>query len=161
MSAGRLLVTILAVMAAGACAHRQPPIDLDAALTLRVVDAPDRFTAGSTTEVSFGVKNVSGVALSLCSPSGVTTYLRSEQPDYTWPIVIHGMTTDTYCSGPFALAPGEEKVFVERGGISRGLPEGTARLVGRISLTCNRRERLRCTEAQLETDKLVQVTAAN
>jgi hypothetical protein len=159
--AGRLLVAVLAVMAAGACAHRQPPIDLEAALTLRVVDAPDRFTAGRSAEVSFGVKNVSGVALSLCSPSGVTTHLRSEQPDYSWPIVIHGMTTDTYCSGPFVLAPGEEKVFVEQGGVSTGLPEGTARLVGRISLTCDRRERLRCTEVQLETHKVVQVTAPN
>jgi hypothetical protein len=93
-----------------------------------------RLTAEQPTEVSFAVKNVSAVPLSLCSPSDVSTYLRPEQATAMWPIVIHGWTTDTACSGPFALAPGEEHVFVERGGVSRDLAEVAARLVGRISL---------------------------
>lgn len=149
---------VLAVIAVAACAHRQPTINLEAALTLRVVEAPDQVEAGHPIDVSFGVKNLSDVVLSLCAPSGVTLQLRSAHPTYTWPIVIHGFTTDTYCSGPFDLAPGEEKVFVERGAIRRDLPEGSASLFGHISLYCAPRPGLRCTEAQLETHQPVQIT---
>lgn len=156
-TASRTLSIVLAVIVVAACAYPHPAIDLETALTLRVVDAPVRVEAGQPIEVTFAVKNLSDVALSLCSPSGVTMQLRSEQPAYTWPIVIHGLTTDTSCSGPFNLAPGEEKAFVERGAIRRDLPEGSASLSGRISLSCDPRQRPRCTEAQLETHQLVQL----
>ena len=158
---GRVAAMTLAVIVAAACTHRSPVNNLEVALTLRVVDAPDQIKAGHPIEVTFGVRNRSGVALSLCSPGGVTMHVRSEQPSYIWPIVVHGFTTDTYCSGPFALKPGEEKVFVERGATRRDLPAGSASLLGYISLYCDPRLRLRCTQVQLETHKVVQITSSD
>jgi hypothetical protein len=156
---GRVASMLLALVAAAACTHRPPFRNLEAALTLRVVDAPDQVEAGRQIEVRFGVRNLSGHALSLCSPGGVSMQLQSERLSYVWPIVIHGFTTDSHCSGPFALEPREEKVFVERGALRRDLAAGTASISGRISLYCDPRQRLRCTEVQLETHKIVQVQA--
>jgi hypothetical protein len=144
------------ILVTASCAHRQPPIDLQAALTLRVVEAPDRVVAGLPIEVSFGVKNSSGVPLSLCSPGGVSMQLRSERPGDVWPIVLHGFTTDTHCSGPFELRPGEEKVFLERGAIRRGLPSGSWTMVGFLSLSCDPRMQPTCRDVQLEVSKVIQ-----
>ena len=133
-------------------------MNLDAALTLRV-SAPLVIAAGHELEVAFTLHNSSNLNLALCSPSGVTTYLQSQTPSYVWPIIIHAWTTDTYCSGPFILAPGQDKIFRERGGVRNELPDGTALVVGKLSLHCDPRKRLRCRDIQLETHQAVSVQA--
>ena len=154
-----LRLAIAVVLVLSACVHHRPVTNLATALTLGVSAAPPVVAAGRELEVEFTVHNSSNLQLSLCSPSGVTTYLQSQTPSYVWPIIIHGWTTDTYCSGPFTLAPGEDKVFRERGGVRRDLPSGPALLVGKISLHCDPRERLRCRDIQLETSRTVSVQA--
>lgn len=120
-------------------AHRNIPVDLAKVLTLHVSAAPAVIVPGKQIEVTFAVHNSNNLRLPLCSPSGVTTYLQSESPAYVWPIIIHGFTTDTYCSGPFELLPGGEKLFVERGGVRNNLPASSPSLIGKISLSCNPR----------------------
>ena len=78
------------------CAHHSVPIDLAKALTLEVSAAPSVIVPGKDIEVTFVIHNSTNGRLSLCSPSGVTTYLQSQSPAYIWPIVVHGFTTDTY-----------------------------------------------------------------
>ena len=143
-----------------ACAHRDIPLDLAKALTLQVSAAPEVIVPGKQIEVTFIVHNSSNVRLSLCSPSGVTTYLQSESPAYVWPIIIHGFTTDTYCSGPFELPPGGERQFVERGAIRNNLPASSPSLIGKISLFCEPRKRPACVETQLQTALKVEVQPA-
>ena len=132
-------------------------MNLSTGLTLRVSSAPAMVEVGHELEVSFTVHNSSNLRLSLCSPNGVTTYLQSQTSSYAWPIIIHGWTTDTYCSGPFTLAPGEDKIFRERGGVRGDLPTGPAVIVGKLSLHCDPREQLRCQDTQLETHLAVAV----
>ena len=143
-----------------ACAHRNTPLDLAQVLTLQVSAAPAVIVPGKQIEVTFAVHNSGNVRLSLCSPSGVTTYLQSESPTYVWPIVIHGFTTDTYCSGPFELPPGGEKLFVERGGIRNNLPASSPSLIGKISLSCDPTKRPPCAETQLQTSQKLKVQPA-
>ena len=142
------------------CVHSSSAsLDLQSMLSLRVVEAPQTVVAGGTIEVTFAVRNESQRQLSLCSPSGVTMQLRSTSPDYVWPIIIHGMTTDTDCSGPFTLTPGEEKIFIERGVVRRDLPTNVAQLIGEISLSCRDTAAQRnCQDASLHAEQTVRVS---
>jgi hypothetical protein len=133
----------------GACASRDSSADLQKALSLHVVEAPAVVIPGREIEVRFAVQNLTDIALPLCSANGVSTYLQSAITADVWPIVIHGWTTDTYCSGPFQLAAGEHIIFVERGVIRRDLPAGPRLLVGKICLQCDPRTRSRCLEHSL------------
>lgn len=50
-----------------------------------------------------------------------------------WPLILHGITTDTECSGAITLHPGETRTFVEHGTIRRDWPVGTSALVGNLT----------------------------
>jgi hypothetical protein len=142
-------------LAITACALR--PIDLRQSLQLRVASAPTEVGAGEPMEVTFTLANVSDRELRLCSPNGVSIVLQSSgQPP--WPLLLHGMTTDTECSGPITLQPSGTHEFTEKGVIRRSWPEGAAELVGKISLWC--RSSSRCADTQLETTHPLHIRAA-
>jgi hypothetical protein len=128
-------------------------VELRDVVTLHGV-APEEAVAGDTIEVKFTLTNTSSEILDLCSPSGVSMWL--ESPSRTrWLLILHGITTDTECSGPITLQPGEAKTFLERGTIRRNWPSGAAVLVGALTLWC--REALRCADHQLEVRSAIQV----
>jgi hypothetical protein len=126
-------------------------------LSLNIVDAPQTVVAASMFDVTFVVRNKTERQLFLCSPGGVTMQLRSSS--YVWPMVIHGMTTDTDCSGAFSLEPHGEKTFVEHGVLRNDLPTSTARIIGTIALYCRDTAAQRnCRDASLHTEQPVQVS---
>ena len=131
-------------------------VELETALQLNVLDPPQRVTAGQRVEVRYSLRNNTTESLKLCSAGGVSMVLRSESRA-KWPVILHGLTTDTECSGPISLGPGEERVFVESGGVSRDWPSGEAEIVGLITLWCARGQR--CVEATLEQPVRVTVVS--
>jgi hypothetical protein len=76
-----------------------------------------------------------------------------------WPLILHGITTDTECSGPITLHARESKAFVERGTIRRDWPVGASVLIGNLTLWCGKS--LRCQDHQLEVRRTVQVRRAS
>jgi len=104
------------------------------------------------------LRNLSDRPLQLCSVSGVSIMLKSESPSYVWPMRLHGITTDTACSGPISLPPFGETEFSESGVVRRDLPGTTTILVGRMSLWC--RHDRDCLETTLETTTPLKVSQA-
>ena len=134
-----------------ACATRA--VDLHDAVTLHGA-VPEETIAGGTIEAKFTLTNTSGAILELCSPGGVSMVL--ESPNHArWPLILHGITTDTACSGPITLQPREAMTFLERGVVRRDWPAGSSVLVGTLTLWC--RHDVRCADHQLEVRNRIRV----
>ncbi|MEO8379782.1 MAG: hypothetical protein ABI779_08980 [Acidobacteriota bacterium] len=123
------------------------PLKLAGALELQAPQPPKSVIAGERLEVRYSLRNTTTESLQLCSAGGVSMVLRSVS-GARWPMVLHGLTTDTDCSGPITLEPGEERIFVESGGVRRDWPLGEAAIVGYFTVWCARGRR--CVEATLE-----------
>lgn len=132
------------------------PLQLGSALELQAVEPPRSVTAGEQLELRYSLRNTTTESLRLCSANGVSMVLRSDS-GAKWPLILHGVTTDTDCSGPITLAPGEERIFVESGGVRRDWPPGEAEIVGYFTVWCARGRR--CVETTLE--RAVRVVAAS
>jgi hypothetical protein len=131
------------------------PLQLGSALELQALEPPQSVTAGEQLELRYSLRNTTSESLRLCSANGVSMMLRSGS-GAKWPLILHGLTTDTDCSGPITLAPGEEKIFVESGGVRRDWPHGEAEIVGNFTVWCARGRR--CEGTTLERSVRVVVT---
>jgi hypothetical protein len=145
---GRLVAVWLLV---AGCASRS--VELRDSVTLRGA-VPEEAVAGETIEAKFTLTNISSAKIELCSADGVSMMIESPSRG-RWPMILHGITTDTDCSGPNTLGPGEARTFLERGGIRRDWPAGPSVLVGTLTLWC--RQVRRCAGRQLEVRSTIQV----
>ncbi len=134
------------------------PLELGSALELKALQPPSSVIAGEHLEVRYSLRNNTTESLELCSAGGVSMVLRSDS-GAKWPMFLHGLTTDTDCSGPITLGPGEERIFVESGGVRRDWPLGEAEIVGYFTVWCARGRR--CVETTLERPIRVVVASRN
>ena len=123
------------------------PLELRSALELQAVKPPDSVTAGERVELRYSLRNNSTESLTLCGTGGVSMVLRSSSGK-RWPLILHGLTTDTVCSSQIRLEPGEDRTFAESGGVPRDWPAGEAEIVGSVTLWCARGRR--CVQTTLE-----------
>jgi hypothetical protein len=134
------------------------PLELASALELQALQAPNSVTAGERLEFRYSLRNKTTERLNICSAGGVSMVLRSDA-GAKWPLILHGLTTDTDCSGPITLQAGEERIFVESGGVSRDWPPGDAEIVGYFTVWCARGRR--CVETTLERPVRIVVSERN
>jgi hypothetical protein len=123
MRKGRWLLLLIVSV----CAH-SGQVELSHALSLETVSAPRSLVAGQSFAASFRIHNLTRKSLNLCSAGGVSMLLRSSSR--TWPLEQHGITTDTACSAPVKLRPGESTLFTERGVVPRNWSPGKSSFVG-------------------------------
>jgi hypothetical protein len=143
-------------LAVSGCATRR--VELGESLELDVRTVPASVLAGEAIEATYSLRNVSGQTLNLCSANGVSMILKSGESEKKWPLVLHGFTTDTACSGPITLRPGETKLFTERGTVRSDWPAGVATVIGSMRLWCGKG--FTCRDHVLEASVVVDVHPA-
>jgi hypothetical protein len=138
--------------------HPWAGVDLRSSLLLETITAPNTIAPGGEFTATFAVRNTSQGTLSLCSAGGVSMLLRSETPALVWPIVQHGITTDSACSGPVTIKANEFATFVEHGGVRRSWPEGESILVASFTAWCA--GPVQCDEITLKSQARLRVSTA-
>ena len=152
------IVLLFFVSFFAACAHAPTAVDLRRSLLLEAITAPNTIAPGDEFTATFAVRNTSQGTLSLCSAGGVSMLLRSGTSALVWPIVQHGITTDTACSGPVTIKANEFATFVEHGGVRRGWPEGESVLVASFTVWCA--GPVQCDEITLKSHTRLRVSAS-
>jgi hypothetical protein len=108
---------------------------------MQALQVPRSLSAGERFEVRYSLRNNTPESLRVCSAGGVSMMLRSDS-GAKWPMMLHGITTDSACSGPITLQPGEarsslspkRKNEVSSCGLTRLFSPGDDPLVAEIEL---------------------------